>query len=47
MFQREDLWVCEQIQKGLADGRTTELVFGALENAAEWFHATIAARCGT
>jgi len=44
VFQREDLWVCEQIQKGLADGRTTELVFGALENAAEWFHASIAAR---
>jgi len=44
VFQREDLWVCEQIQKGLADGRTHELLFGALESAVEWFHATIAAR---
>lgn len=45
VFQREDLWVCEQVQHGLADGRTTELVFGALENAVEWFHASIDARC--
>jgi hypothetical protein len=29
----------------LADGRTDELVFGALENAVEWFHARIGARC--
>lgn len=44
VFQREDLWVCEQVQKGLADGRTDEVVFGALESAVEWFHASIAAR---
>jgi phenylpropionate dioxygenase-like ring-hydroxylating dioxygenase large terminal subunit len=44
VFQREDLWVCEQVQRGLADGRTDELVFGALENAVEWFHASIDAR---
>jgi phenylpropionate dioxygenase-like ring-hydroxylating dioxygenase large terminal subunit len=46
VFQREDLWVCEQVQRGLADGRTDELVFGALENAVEWFHQSIDSRCG-
>jgi hypothetical protein len=33
VFQREDLWVCEQAQRGLAAGTTGELVFGELESA--------------
>jgi len=42
VFQREDLWVCEQIQRGLAAG-TEELLFGTLEGAIRWFHDAIAA----
>jgi hypothetical protein len=42
VFQREDLWVCEQIQRGLAAGTTDELVFGELESAMRGFHAAIA-----
>jgi phenylpropionate dioxygenase-like ring-hydroxylating dioxygenase large terminal subunit len=41
VFQREDLWVCEQIQRGIAAGSTDELVFGALEFPVRWFHAAI------
>ncbi len=41
VFQREDLWVCEQIQRSLAAGAVEELTFGALENAIEWFHDAI------
>lgn len=41
VFQREDLWVCEQIQRGLAAGTTDELVFGGLESAVRGFHAAI------
>jgi Rieske 2Fe-2S family protein len=41
VFQREDLWVCEQVQRGIAEGHTDELLFGALENAVEWFHADL------
>jgi phenylpropionate dioxygenase-like ring-hydroxylating dioxygenase large terminal subunit len=38
VFQREDLWVCEQIQRSLDAGATDELLFGALEHAVKWFH---------
>jgi phenylpropionate dioxygenase-like ring-hydroxylating dioxygenase large terminal subunit len=41
VFQREDLWVCEQIQRGLAAGTTDALVFGELESAVRGFHAAI------
>jgi phenylpropionate dioxygenase-like ring-hydroxylating dioxygenase large terminal subunit len=41
VFAGEDLWVCEQIQRGLAAGTTEHLLFGALEYAVAWFHATI------
>jgi phenylpropionate dioxygenase-like ring-hydroxylating dioxygenase large terminal subunit len=41
VFQREDLWACEQIQLGLASGSVDELLFGALEHAARWFHDAI------
>jgi phenylpropionate dioxygenase-like ring-hydroxylating dioxygenase large terminal subunit len=38
---REDLWACEQIQRGLATGRVDALAFGALEHAVRWFHDAI------
>jgi glycine betaine catabolism A len=41
VLQGEDLWACEQIQRGL--GETDELLFGSLEHAIRDFHATIAA----
>lgn len=41
MFQCEDLWVCEQIQRGLGAGSSDELLFGSLEYAARWFHDAI------
>jgi hypothetical protein len=46
VFQREDLWACEQIQRGLTAGMTDELLFGELEAAVRWFHATIDGRLG-
>ena len=46
VFQREDLWVCEQIQRGLAAGTTEELVFGELESAVRGFHAEIGRALG-
>ena len=41
VFQREDLWVCEQIQRGITAGTTEELVFGELESAVRLLHAEI------
>lgn len=41
VFQREDLWVCEQIQRSIDAGATDELLFGALEHAVRWFHEAI------
>jgi len=41
VFQREDLWVCEQAQRGIDGGATDELVFGALEYAVRFFHDAI------
>jgi phenylpropionate dioxygenase-like ring-hydroxylating dioxygenase large terminal subunit len=41
VFAREDLWVCEQIQRGLAAGTTDALVFGELESAMRSFHAAV------
>lgn len=43
VFQREDLWVCEQAQQAIDRGATTEVLFGALEEPAAWFHAALAA----
>jgi phenylpropionate dioxygenase-like ring-hydroxylating dioxygenase large terminal subunit len=42
VFQREDLWVCEQIQRGLEAGTAEPLLFGALEAPIAWFHAALA-----
>jgi phenylpropionate dioxygenase-like ring-hydroxylating dioxygenase large terminal subunit len=46
VFQREDLWVCEQIQRGLAAGTTDALLFGELESAVRDLHAAIDAALG-
>jgi glycine betaine catabolism A len=44
VFQREDLWVCEQIQRGINGKGTDDLVFGSLEFPVRWFHDAIEAR---
>lgn len=41
VFQGEDLWVCEQIQRGLESGTGAPLLFGALEAPIEWFHDAV------
>jgi hypothetical protein len=41
VFAKEDLWVCEQIQRGLATGTVDELLFGAFEHPVAWFHAEV------
>lgn len=41
VFAREDLWVCEQIQRSLGAGAVDELLFGALEQPIGWFHAQL------
>lgn len=46
VFQSEDLWVCEQAQRSIATGDTTELTFGALEFPVQWFHAALARAAG-
>jgi Rieske 2Fe-2S family protein len=38
LFQKEDLWACEQVQLGLAGGTTDALLFGELETAVRLFH---------
>jgi phenylpropionate dioxygenase-like ring-hydroxylating dioxygenase large terminal subunit len=43
VFQREDLWVCEQIQRSIDAGATDELLFGALEHSVRWFHDALSA----
>ena len=46
VFQREDLWVCEQIQKSIMTGATDELLFGTLEEPVRWFHDALVAQLG-
>jgi phenylpropionate dioxygenase-like ring-hydroxylating dioxygenase large terminal subunit len=41
VFAGEDLWVCEQIQRGLSAGALEPLLFGALEHAVRYFHETL------
>jgi glycine betaine catabolism A len=41
VFQREDLWVCEQAQRSIDAGAVDEMLFGSLESPARWFHAAI------
>jgi phenylpropionate dioxygenase-like ring-hydroxylating dioxygenase large terminal subunit len=46
VFQREDLWICEQAQRSIMAGTTDELLFGSLEHPARWFHDAMAANRG-
>jgi phenylpropionate dioxygenase-like ring-hydroxylating dioxygenase large terminal subunit len=41
VFQREDQWVCEEMQHGI-DAGSEGLLFGGLEHAVGWFHDAIA-----
>ncbi len=41
VFQHEDLWICEQAQRSIMAGTTDELLFGALEHPARWFHEAV------
>jgi phenylpropionate dioxygenase-like ring-hydroxylating dioxygenase large terminal subunit len=43
VFQREDQWVCEEMQHGL-DAGTEQLLFGGLEHAVAWFHEALTVR---
>jgi Rieske 2Fe-2S family protein len=38
VFKGEDLWVCEQIQQGLASGANEFLTYGIEEAPIEWWH---------
>jgi len=42
VFQREDQWVCEEMQLGLDAGLAT-MLFGKLEHGVRWFHDSIEA----
>lgn len=46
LFQEEDLWACEQVQRGLAAGTTDAMLFGELETAVRLFHAVLDERLG-
>ena len=47
VFQREDLWVCEQIQRGIESGTGEPLLFGGLELPIAWFHAAVDRACAS
>lgn len=38
VFKGEDLWVCEQIQKGLASGANEHMTYGIEEAPVRWWH---------
>jgi Rieske 2Fe-2S family protein len=38
VFKGEDLWVCEQIQRGLESGANDRFTYGIEEAPIEWFH---------
>ena len=42
VFNAEDLFICEQIQRGLASGASTDFVLGRFEDNVRRFHETIA-----
>lgn len=41
VFKGEDLWVCEQIQRGLGSGANERFTYGIEEAPIEWFHAEL------
>ena len=38
VFKGEDLWVCEQIQRGLGTSANDRFTYGVEETPIEWFH---------
>ena len=42
VFRQEDLYIAEQMQRGLETGANEELMFGGLEFPATWFHEALA-----
>jgi len=41
VFKGEDLWVCEQIQRGLGSGANDRFTYGVEETPIAWFHAEL------
>ena len=41
VFKGEDLWVCEQIQRGLGSGANERFTYGVDETPIAWFHAEL------
>lgn len=41
VFKGEDLWVCEQIQRGLRSGANEHFSYGAEEAPIEWWHSEL------
>jgi hypothetical protein len=41
VFNREDLVVCEQIQRGLSSGANEQLILGRLEQNLRRFHGSV------
>jgi Rieske 2Fe-2S family protein len=41
VFKGEDLWVCEQIQRGLGSGANKRFTYGVEEAPIEWWHAEL------
>ena len=44
VFKGEDLWVCEQIQRGLGSGANERFTYGVEETPIAWFHAELDGR---
>jgi hypothetical protein len=44
VFKGEDLWVCEQIQQGLASGANEHLTYGIEEAPIQWWHEELSRR---
>ena len=44
VFKGEDLWVCEQIQRGLKSGANERFTYGVEEAPIEWWHAELERR---
>ncbi len=47
VFDKEDLWVCEQIQKGIASGANEFMTCGAEEAPIYWWHEELSKRLRT
>jgi hypothetical protein len=43
VFEREDLFAVEAMQRGLSTGANESLLFGELEFPAAWFHEALGA----